>query len=161
VAAIVLFVGVPMALVLYGFYVRPEFEPYKWREAAQHIERRIQSGDVIAVYPGQTRVALTYYLRGDNWQNRIIGVALSDPQVRFDAYEAALSYGSFTSDRVKQLRWERRRLWLVMTVPAPEGGHKRLVAAVDRYFQATDLRVFGQFVWVFLFEPRARPLLSQ
>lgn len=144
--------------VLYGFYVMPQFEPYKWRDAARHIERGFVSSDAIVVYPGATRVALTYYLRRSNAGEGVIAVEIPRPGGRAYGYRPTLGHTSFTRDHVKQLWRQRRRIWLVMTVPTPEGSRERLLSAVDRYFDARDVRIFGQFVWVFLFEPRTEPL---
>lgn len=153
-AASLAVIGALTVPVLYQYYVSPQWEPHDWRGAAAFLEGAAAGNDVIVLYPWNGHMPFDYYYRG---RQPRIHVGIPDPRRPLEEYRASQKGPTFTRTLLPRLWVERRRLWLVSTVPVPPGSQERLEEAITVYYRPVELRMFGRLVGVTRYEVRPVP----
>lgn len=141
--------------VLSQYYVSPAWEPYDWRGASAFLTTAAAGQDVIVLYPWNGSIPFDYYYRGRQIR---VPVIIPDPRVSLEEYEASRRGESFTRTVIPRLWTERRRLWLVSTIPVPPGSQERLEQSITVYYRPVEVRLFGRYVGVTRYDPRPAPV---
>lgn len=131
--------------VLGRYYLDGQFRPYRWRDAAAYINRRVEPGDYFLYENMAARVALSYYLREPH---------LSLTLKPIEAVPLPDRRPTFTDAAATRLARQHRRVWFIATAPFTPAMQKRLLPVLGHAFRTVTASDFD-FVWVALMEARA------
>ena len=130
--------GITAGLVLYSvpmltaYYLSPDAHPFRWREAAQFVERRMRPEDYI-VYVTPAKLPFTYYFHH------------ADPSLTLTPREEAAVRGGrpFDATWAHALARTHPRVWLVASLPLSDAARARLFGALETSYRIVDSAGFG------------------
>ena len=131
-------VCITAGLVLYSvptlavYYLNPDSHPFRWREAAQFVERRMRPGDYM-VYVTPAKLPFTYYFHS------------VDPSLTLTPREEAPVRGGrlFDATWAHDLARTHPRIWLVASLPLSDAARARLFGALEKSYRIVDSAGFG------------------
>jgi hypothetical protein len=116
--------------VLQALYFEPATWPFRWRDAAAFVERRVAPGDLLLYGDWPARETFNYYAR-----RRYPSLELSSA----DAGAAR----TLTAQRARLLAARHPRVWLVVNGPVTPALRDRALPALGAAFRVADSRDFG------------------
>lgn len=114
--------GLAALLIVRVLVLAPTYgvSPENWRAAAAHVARGSRSGDCLAFYPQDGRMAFDYYLRGTPAAGRVVSVL--PPTSWWVVRPYVEQYALPSSAQLGKIVRSCRRLWLVASHQGdPEG----------------------------------------